>query len=223
MEACLNRCNGILAENEEIKDSESEYLYLYGLIKKQDTNLEIKGLRDKPIKKMDFRDITALISFYPALNPLLKEEEAMRYAEVLKEIAKKTTVIPMAFGTVFKDKEILEAVLSKSAKIIKKTLELIENKIELGVKVIKKQLDDIPQEIGQEILGSLNKLSIKNANGDNFSERLLLNCSFLVDEANFSKFSEEIARLEKEHQNLKFVYTGPWPPYSFIDIKIKGD
>jgi hypothetical protein len=73
-----------------------------------------------------------------------------------------------------------------------------------------------------EILESLGKLSIKSIKGDNFSERLLLNHSFLLEKNKFSEFSEQIAKLEEKHKNLKFIYTGPWPPYSFVNIKVSG-
>jgi hypothetical protein len=214
----------IKMENEKKleKENEEKYLYVYGIINNQHIELDVKGLEDKPIEKINFEDICALTSLYPNLHPILKEEWALQHADTLKKIAEKTTVVPLSFGAVFKDQEILERVLSKSYQAIKNTLRLIENKIELGVKVIKNQADDLPKELVQEILEPLNKLSIKSAKGDNFSARLLLNYTFLVEKNKFSQFSEEIANLEKKYPDLKFVYTGPWPPYSFVNIRIAG-
>ena len=163
----------------------------------------------------------------------------MEHANILKEIAKKNTVVPTSFGTVFENDEILETVLSSSYLAIKQTLALTKGKIELGVKVIKQrkseisvdlknesfsnnQLGEVPDGAASEILESLNKMSVKSVKGDNFSDRLLLNYSFLVEKNKFSKFSNEIAKLEEKHKELKFVYTGPWPPYSFVNIKISG-
>lgn len=198
------------------------YIYVYGLIDK-DINTGIKGLKNKTIEKIKFKDIWVLTSPYPNLRPMVKEDEAMQHAEILKKIAKRTTIIPMSFGTVFKDQEILEAVLEKSYPIIKSTLEDIRGKIELGVKVLKNpDSDDTYDKLASEILESLNKLSVKSVQGDRFSERLLLNYSFLVEKSRFSEFSEKIGELEMNNKDLKFVYTGPWPPYSFINIKIAG-
>lgn len=226
-------------KREETEKQQFKYIYLYGIINKKNAKLNIRGLKNKPIEEINFKDVSALTSSYSILNPKLNDEEAVQHADILKEIAKKTTVVPTSFGTVFKDDEILETILSSSYLAIKQTLALIEGKIELGVKVIKQKESEIPMDLKNksgsnnqsgeapngtalEILGSLDKLSVKSAKGDNFSDRLLLNHSFLVEKNQFSKFSNEIAKLEKKHKDLRFLYTGPWPPYSFVNINIKG-
>jgi len=209
-------------KGEEAEKQQFKYIYLYGIINKKNAKLNIRGLKNKPIEEINFKDVSALTSSYPNLNPQLNEEEAVQHANILKRIAKKTTVIPTSFGTVFKDNEILETVLSTSYQAVKQTLALIEGKIELGIKVVKNKTYDVPNGAALEILESLDKLSVKSAKGDNFTDRLLLNHSFLVEKNKFSKFSNEIAKLEKKHKDLRFLYTGPWPPYSFVNINIKG-
>jgi len=235
----------------------SRYLYVYGIISLKDLKpqkseksresendenfigFNFNGLREKPIIIILYEDVGALVSKYPFLNPILNEKESMEHVNILKKIAKKITVIPMAFGNVFQDKKILESILKKSYNAIKESLEQIKNKIELGVKVIKNNKEDYitinedennkedyitinEDEITTEILNSLNNLSVKSVQGENFSERLLLNHSFLVEKNNFSKFSNAIANLEKKYEQFKFIYTGPWPPYSFVNIHIRG-
>lgn len=210
---------------EEIKKNSDEYIYVYGIINNKNFKLNIKGIRGDPIKKIDLKDISALISFYPNLNPIAKESEAMRHAEILNKLARKITIIPMAFGTVFKETEILEAVITKSYPLIKKTLDLIKDKIELGVKVIKnksEEIEELSRKIDQDILEELNKISVKSIRGDLFSERLILNHSFLVERNQFNRFSNKIGDLEERYQDLKFIYTGPWPAYSFININVKA-
>ena len=211
-----NKQNEVIEKKQHFK-----YIYLYGIINRKDAKLNIRGLKNKPIEEINFKDISALTSSYPNLNPELNEEETVQHANILKRIAKKTTIVPTSFGTVFKDEDILETILSTSYQAVKQTLALIEGKIELGLKVIKKESDYMPNGIAQEILNPLEKLSVKSAKGDNFTDRLLLNHSFLVEKNKFSKFSNEIAKLEKKHKDLRFLYTGPWPPYSFVNINIK--
>ncbi len=203
-----------------------QYLYVYGIIDNKEIALDFKGLRDAPLAKINFKDLAVLFSFYPALHPLVEEKEAMLHAQILNKIADKTTIIPMAFGTVFKDQEILETVLAKSYPQAQKTLELIKDKIELGIKVVKKgSAEEISEEtstaVNQEILKELDKLSVKSVAGDKFSDHLLLNNSFLVEKHKFTHFSDKVGELEEKHPNVKILYSGPWPAYSFVNINIK--
>jgi len=52
-----------------------QYLYLYGIINNDDIKLDIKGLKNISIKKINFKDISALTSSYPTLKLMLKEIE----------------------------------------------------------------------------------------------------------------------------------------------------
>lgn len=207
-------------QQEIILSSKDKYLYVYGITNNKNIKLDFKGLKDQPIQKFEINDITVLFSFYPTLHPLVEEKEALLYAEILNKLAGKITIVPMAFGTVFKDQEILKTVLTKSHPEAKKTLKLIKDKIELGVKVIKTGEDSLKDSL--KILEELNKLSVKSVAGDKFSERLLLNNSFLVEKNNFAKFSDKVGELEQKYPDLKFIYTGPWPVYSFVNINIKA-
>jgi len=215
-----------IAELKNVADeknlSKDKYLYVYGITNKENVELNIKGLQDKPIQKLNFENMAVLFSFYPNLHPVVEEKEAMLHAEILNELAGKITIIPMAFGTVFKNQEILGTILEKSYHTAKTTLELIKNKIELGIKVVKKEDEEVSEKANKDILEELNKLSVKSVQGDKFSDRLLLNHSFLVERNKFDPFSEKIGELEEKHPNLKFIYTGPWPAYSFVNTNINA-
>ena len=208
-------------ENEKQENIfQDQYLYVYGVTNNKNITIDFNGLKDQPLQKFEIKDITALFSFYPALHPMIEEKEALLHAEIVNKLAGKMSLVPMAFGTVFKDPDILKTVLTKSYPAAKKTLELIKDKMELGIKVIKKE--EVSEEASQEILTQLHELSVKSVAGDKFSERLLLNNSFLVEKNKFAQFSDKVGELEQKYPDLKFIYTGPWPAYSFVDINIKG-
>ena len=50
-----------------------------------------------------------------------------------------------------------------------------------------------------------------------------MNYSFLVENAKFSAFSNAIARLEKKHKSLKFIYTGPSKTLSELEYSIQNE
>ena len=212
-----------ISQPEEKTSEPGKYSYVYGIINNKVLKLNFKGLNDQPIQKFEIKELAVLFSFYPTLHPMVEEKEALLHAEILNKLAGKITIVPMAFGTVFKDQEILKTVLTKSYHPAKTTLKLIEDKFELGLKVVKKRSEEeIQKEAGQEIVEELKKLSVKSVQGDKFSDRLLLNNSFLVEKNKFTSFSDKVGELEEKYPNLKFLYTGPWPAYSFVNINIKA-
>ncbi len=200
------------------------YLYVYGIVPiKNNVKFDFAGLDGEPFTIVPYMDIAAVVSSYPRLNPLVNETEAMQHAEILKKMSEKTTVVPMSFGNVFRDEETLKAVLAKAYDSVDACLGLIKGKIELGVKVVKPGAGPDYSGAEAEILNCLGRLCVKASRGESFSDRLLLNYSFLVEKIRLSEFSNAISMLEKRHKGLRFIYTGPWPPYSFINIRIRGE
>jgi len=51
---------------------------------------------------------------------------------------------------------------------------------------------------------------------------LSLNASFLVEKEKEDRFSEAVKEIDEEYGGAQLKYTGPWPPYNFIDIDISG-
>lgn len=176
-----------------------------------------------------YKDISAVVNDTPLTEYQPSEENIKIHNEVVNRVMKECTLIPMAFGMAFKDKNVLLSVLEKSYDAIKKTLELLENKVELGLKIIlskelMEQLDDERKnQLSNYVFESIKKNAVESANGKLFSERLLLNASFLVEKDKVEEFSKEIDKIEKMLAP-KIQYTGPWPPYNFVKINIgKGE
>jgi hypothetical protein len=49
------------------------------------------------------------------------------------------------------------------------------------------------------------------------TERLLLTGAYLVDRDRVDTFREAIATAQQEFSRLRFLLTGPWPPYHFVN------
>lgn len=50
---------------------------------------------------------------------------------------------------------------------------------------------------------------------------LIIDASFLVDKNSMQKFVQSVGELNGLQPELNFLLTGPWPPYSFVDIRIE--
>ncbi|MCG2717497.1 MAG: GvpL/GvpF family gas vesicle protein, partial [Nanoarchaeota archaeon] len=85
-----------------------------------------------------------------------------------------------------------------------------------------KQLMNSKKECEQEFVEALSKATVESSKGKLFSKRLVINRSFLVDRDKINEFSEILGKLDDKYAALKINYTGPWPPYNFVDIRIMG-
>ncbi|PYP62959.1 MAG: gas vesicle protein GvpF, partial [Gemmatimonadetes bacterium] len=53
-------------------------------------------------------------------------------------------------------------------------------------------------------------------------DRMILNAAFLVDRAQEQAFDERVKETSRKYEELlTFKYSGPWPPYNFVNIKLK--
>ncbi len=73
----------------------------------------------------------------------------------------------------------------------------------------------------KNIYEGLQKEAVESRLNDIVGERMVLNAAFLVDKAGEEKFDQAVNRYYDIYgQTLEFKYTGPWPPYNFIDVKV---
>jgi hypothetical protein len=50
------------------------------------------------------------------------------------------------------------------------------------------------------------------------SNDLLLSACYLVEKNRQSQFKETFEKLKNTHTHLKYLFSGPWPPYNFIKL-----
>jgi hypothetical protein len=50
---------------------------------------------------------------------------------------------------------------------------------------------------------------------------MILNAAFLVSRDAEDAFDGRVKQLGAKHGMLTFRYTGPWPPYNFVNIRLK--
>lgn len=53
------------------------------------------------------------------------------------------------------------------------------------------------------------------------SKTMVLDAVFLLEEGQKEEFSQAISQLKNQQEDLRFLLTGPWPPYSFIELDMK--
>ena len=203
--------------------------YLYGVIASNEgkTFGEI-GLDKSEVYAIPFRDVSAVVSPSPMKDYELTEESTMKHQEVIRSIMDEHIIVPAEFGTVIKDEMTLKNIMAKAYNAIKECIKLVDDKVELGVKAILKRDQSLTpiekDDVAKDILDSLRKKAEQLRNGDLFSNRLVVNASFLVEKRLVDEFSVEIERMQEKYADkLDLLYSGPWAPYNFVYIKIGAE
>lgn len=210
-----------------------EYVYCIISRKEAPKTFDVKGIDDKEVYAINYNDLTAVASEAPVKEYEPNEENVAKHKKVSLAVLKDHTVLPVAFGMVFKNRGILTSTMRKLYALLRRSLRLVDDKIELGVKAIfpadeeelknllkEKTSDAFRGECEEEFVETLSKVAVESGKGKLFSERLVLNRHFLVDRKKIDEFSEALEKLEEKYSALKIKYTGPWPPYNFVDIRI---
>ncbi len=51
---------------------------------------------------------------------------------------------------------------------------------------------------------------------------MIMNAAYLVERDGDRDFDDTVKALSQKYEDvLTFKYTGPWPPYNFVNIKLK--
>jgi hypothetical protein len=72
-----------------------------------------------------------------------------------------------------------------------------------------------------EIFHRLRDVSVAARANKPIGDRMILNAAFLVSRDAEDRFDARVKALGAHHDKLTFKYTGPWPPYNFVNIRLK--
>lgn len=89
---------------------------------------------------------------------------------------------------------------------------------EMATKFMKKLQSDIEREV-HEALKPFAEAAVTN---EPIGEKMLLNSAYLIEREKEDEFDAKVNDLhDKWKDHVDFKYTGPWPAYNFINIKLK--
>lgn len=74
-----------------------------------------------------------------------------------------------------------------------------------------------------DLLAALRDVSAASRVDRVIGDRVIMNAAFLVDRAEEARFDARMSEIEAAHEGLTFRYTGPWPPYNFVNIRLRLD
>lgn len=202
--------------------------YVYGVVEAGDgvdREIDAVGGADR-IYTIEHSRLGAVVSDIDTTDPERTDEDARRHDDVLREVMDggERTVVPMQFGMVFDNDRALKNVLRGARPAFRRALSDVEGRVELGLKLVREEGAEVNDDAVRDAVDDeLEELAADSVEEGLFSDRLVVNRSYLVDRENREAFDEAIGRLEGEFEeggDLLVQYTGPFAPYSFVDVHV---
>jgi len=74
----------------------------------------------------------------------------------------------------------------------------------------------------REIYEALRGVCVASRDNQPIGDKMIMNAAFLVERQRETEFDNAVNKIARKYgQRLKFKYTGPWPPYNFVNIRLK--
>src|SRR5512132_1623381 len=72
-----------------------------------------------------------------------------------------------------------------------------------------------------EIFEALRDVSVASRSNKPIGDRMIMNAAFLVSRDAEQAFDARVKDIGQRYDKLTFKFTGPWPPYNFVNIRLK--
>lgn len=72
-----------------------------------------------------------------------------------------------------------------------------------------------------EIFDMLRDVSVASRSNKPIGDKMIMNAAFLVSRDKEAAFDARVKRIGDQFPSLTFKYTGPWPAYNFVNIRLK--
>jgi hypothetical protein len=71
------------------------------------------------------------------------------------------------------------------------------------------------------ILDQLRDVSVASRINKPIGDKMIMNAAFLISRDREGAFDSKVKSIAGQFDKLTFKYTGPWPPYNFVNIRLK--
>jgi hypothetical protein len=160
----------------------------------------------------DIRQV--LKSIYPSLRDVLEKMEG-KIEFGLKVTWDRDKVIEKLKR---EDEEIRQFIQELARKHLQSTYFA---RMQLG-RMIDRALVERGAEIVREIYDSLRPVCVASRDNKPIGEKMIMNAAFLLERRKEAEFDRTVNRISDRFKNiLAFRYSGPWPPYNFVNIRLK--
>ena len=72
-----------------------------------------------------------------------------------------------------------------------------------------------------DIFEQLQRVSVAARANKPIGDKMIMNAAFLVLREGEHAFDAQVKEIGAKYDQLTFKFTGPWPPYNFVNIRLK--
>ncbi|HEY8227603.1 MAG TPA: GvpL/GvpF family gas vesicle protein [Pyrinomonadaceae bacterium] len=94
-------------------------------------------------------------------------------------------------------------------------------RMQLG-RLIETALTDQADAYIREVYSLLRDTAVASRANKPIGDRMIMNAAFLIERNREAEFDQKVKEIAAKYEDkLSFRYTGPWPPYNFVHIRLK--
>ncbi|HEV2708334.1 MAG TPA: GvpL/GvpF family gas vesicle protein [Pyrinomonadaceae bacterium] len=94
-------------------------------------------------------------------------------------------------------------------------------RMQLG-RLIETALTDQADAYVREVYSILRDTAVASRANKPIGDKMIMNAAFLVEREREQEFDSKVKEIAAKYEDkLSFKYTGPWPPYNFVHIRLK--
>ena len=210
-----------------------------------------RGISGATVRLLQIDELAVLVTDFNADTIAVTRENALDHAAVVRSVLDRTTPLPFRFGTLVTEQQLRSYISARKAALqtrfahvrgcVEMSVKIIR---ELSDQIKTQVRDEITtgtsflEERRREILGSEQKTAeareietwLHEQVGGLIrdeqvtirpSEKLVLAAAHLVERDKIGQYKEKTAAARKNRPELHFLFSGPWPPYSFANIELE--
>jgi hypothetical protein len=210
-----------------------------------------RGISGATVRLLQIDELAVLVTDFNADTIAVTRENALDHAAVVRSVLDRTTPLPFRFGTLVTEQQLRSYISARKAALqtrfahvrgcVEMSVKIIR---ELSDEIKTQVRDEITtgtsflEERRREILGSEQKTAeareietwLHEQVGGLIrdeqvtirpSEKLVLAAAHLVEREKIGQYKHKTAAARKNRPELHFLFSGPWPPYSFANIELE--
>jgi len=94
-------------------------------------------------------------------------------------------------------------------------------RMQLG-RMVDKAMEERSAAYVREIYEMLREICVASRDNKPIGDKMIMNAAFLLEREREAEFDAAVNRVARKFgERLNFKYTGPWPPYNFVNIRLK--